>query len=206
MVVQPLTRQRILEAAFRQADEQGLESVTMRSVAAQLGVEAMSLYHHVPNKKAMMDGLVDLLVQVAELPSGELTVEQWIRGTAKGLRSLAQRHPRLVPLFTTRTIPLDDARSARPFESGMSAFCRTGKDVAGGFAAVQSVLLSLVALTQLEATATLQDGTEEQTALSDLAEAEFPLLIQVLDADVGPDAFWDTLVDALVKGLDSHTT
>ena len=66
--------------------------------------------------------------------------------------------------------------------------------------------LSLLALTQLEATATLDDGTEEQTALSALPEAQFPLLIQVLDAEVGPDAFWRTLVDALVLGLDSHTT
>ncbi|GAC1610925.1 MAG: hypothetical protein NVS3B26_20510 [Mycobacteriales bacterium] len=51
----------------------------MRAVAGRLGVEAMSLYHHVPSKQAMIDGLVDLLVQVAALPTGHTTAEEWIR-------------------------------------------------------------------------------------------------------------------------------
>ncbi len=201
MMARPLTRARILQTAFRLADKGGLEAVTMRSVAAKLGVEAMSLYHHVPNKKAMMDGLVDLLVQVADLPSGDLSTEQWIRGTARGLRGLAQQHPRVVPLLSSGPVPLDDPVSAQPFEAGLAAFCREGRDVGQAFAAVQAVLLSLLALTQLESTAALSLGSVEETALSELTTVDFPLLSQVTSAPVGIDDFWDTLVEGLVRGL-----
>lgn len=202
-VATPLSRERVLRAAFEQGDAEGLESVTMRSVAGRLGVEAMSLYNHVPNKKAMLDGLVDLLVQVAALPTGELTVEQWIRGTATGMRALAQQHPRMVPLFSRRPVPLDDPVSARPFESGLAAFVREGRDVAQGFSAVQGVLLSVLALAQLEATAQSDPVPDNATALAALSAEEFPLLAQVQALDPGLADFWQTLTDALVRGLTS---
>ncbi|MGH3651103.1 MAG: TetR/AcrR family transcriptional regulator C-terminal domain-containing protein [Acidimicrobiia bacterium] len=58
----PLSRQRVLEAAVALADEGGLEVLTMRNLAQHLGVEAMSLYYHVENKAALLDGLVDVIV------------------------------------------------------------------------------------------------------------------------------------------------
>ena len=70
----PLTRQLILEAAIEVADDGGLEALTMRKLADALGVEAMSLYHHVANKDALLDGVTDLIVDevnraVDRLPS-----------------------------------------------------------------------------------------------------------------------------------------
>lgn len=205
-VSKPLSRDRVLQAAFAQADADGLDSVTMRSVAARLGVEAMSLYHHVPNKRAVLDGLVDLLIQVADLPTGELTVEQWVRGTAEGLRSLSQQHPRVVPLLTSRALPLNDPRSAQPFEAGLAAFTREGHDIAAAFAAVQAVSVSLLSLATLEATALLEADTDNETSMVGLDPAAFPLLAQVATAEAGMDEFWGTLVDALVRGLDRRTT
>lgn len=205
MATKPLSRQRILKAAFAHADKNGLEALTMRGVAARLGVEAMSLYHHVPSKRAMLDGLVDLLVQVAALPTGDITAEEWIRGAADGLRCLAQKHPRLVPLFTTRAVPLNDARSALPFEAGLSAFSRAGYDLIEGFAALQVVAVSLLAMAQLEATATLdedaQQHSDQQTDVDHLPVADFPLLHQALATPAGLDEFWSVLVEALVRGL-----
>jgi len=57
----PLTRDRVLHTAVKLADAHGIESLTMRRLADQLDVEAMSLYHHTPNKEAILDGLVDLV-------------------------------------------------------------------------------------------------------------------------------------------------
>jgi AcrR family transcriptional regulator len=199
----PLSRDRILKAAFAIADKRGLEAVTMRSVAARLNVEAMSLYHHVPSKKAMLNGLVDLLIQVAALPTGEVTAEQWIRGTADGLRSLAQQHPRLVDLLNSRPVPLDDPESARPFEAGLAAFLREGRDLGEAFAAVQAVALALLAMTQLESNAVLADDNLSQTQVTELPETEFPLLHQLPDAETTLDDFWRTLTDGLVRGLTS---
>lgn len=197
----PLSRDRILKAAFAIADKRGLEALTMRNVAARLNVEAMSLYHHVPSKKAMLNGLVDLLVQVAELPTGEVTAEQWIRGTAEGLRSLARQHPRVVDLLSSRTIPLDDPESAKPFEAGLAAFVREGRDVGEAFAAVQSVALALLSMTQLESTSVLATGTEAGTSIEELPATDFPLLHQVPEAGTSLDDFWSTLTEGLVRGF-----
>ncbi len=63
----PLSRGRVLSAAMAVADVDGLAAVTMRRVASDLGVEAMSLYHHVPSKERLLDGLADaLVVEIAE--------------------------------------------------------------------------------------------------------------------------------------------
>jgi AcrR family transcriptional regulator len=58
----PLTRERVLHAAVDIADHGGIESLTMRNLAQHLGVEAMSLYYHVENKAALLDGVVDVII------------------------------------------------------------------------------------------------------------------------------------------------
>ena len=72
----PLTRERVLRAAVKVADEGGIESVTMRRLAEELGAEAMSLYYHVANKDDVLDGIADAVareineaVDAAEVPS-----------------------------------------------------------------------------------------------------------------------------------------
>ena len=59
----------MLNAAIRLADGGGIESLTMRRLARELGVEAMSLYNHVANKGDLVDAMVDLVVSEIELPA-----------------------------------------------------------------------------------------------------------------------------------------
>jgi AcrR family transcriptional regulator len=59
----PLSRERVLQAAITLADEGGIGAMTMRGLAASLDVEAMSLYYHVENKEALLDGIADAVVQ-----------------------------------------------------------------------------------------------------------------------------------------------
>lgn len=67
----PLSRDRILAAALGLADDQGLDALTMRRLGQELGVEAMSLYHHVSSKEDLLDALADhLLAQVTVPPPG----------------------------------------------------------------------------------------------------------------------------------------
>jgi AcrR family transcriptional regulator len=65
-----LTRERVLRAALAFADERGLEKLSMRKLAQELGVEAMSLYNHVDNKDDIVRGIVNLVVDEVELPAG----------------------------------------------------------------------------------------------------------------------------------------
>lgn len=102
----PLTRERILEAAMALADAEGLDALTMRRLAADLGVEAMSLYHHVPSKDALLGGLVDAIIgEVQDAPS-EGTGADWraaLRDRCLTARDVMVRHPWAPTLIGTRT-------------------------------------------------------------------------------------------------------
>jgi AcrR family transcriptional regulator len=102
----PLSRARVLEAAVLVADRGGVEAITMRRVAQELGVEAMSLYHHVPNKDAILDAVVDVVFAAIELP--EPDGGDWrdaIRGRAHSARAVLSRHSWALGLMDSRRNP-----------------------------------------------------------------------------------------------------
>jgi len=88
----PLSRERVLRAAIALADEGGIESLSMRKLGQQLGVEAMSLYHHVANKDDLLDGIVDAVTSEIEVPSDETDWKEAIRRTAISSHDLFLRH------------------------------------------------------------------------------------------------------------------
>jgi AcrR family transcriptional regulator len=98
----PLNRRRILEAAVRFVDREGLEALSMRKLGADLGVEAMSLYNHVPNKSALLDGMVEVLLGELRVPPENHDWEERIREGWRSFRRLAHEHPNVFPLFLTR--------------------------------------------------------------------------------------------------------
>ena len=98
----PLSRRRVLEAAVRFADREGLGSLTMRRLGAELGVEAMSLYNHVPNKGALLDGMVEVLLGEVEIPPRSKDWEERVRDGYRAFRRLAHEHPNVFPLLVER--------------------------------------------------------------------------------------------------------
>ena len=88
----PLSRERVLRAAIALADEGGIESLSMRKLGQELGVEAMSLYHHVANKDDLLDGIVDAVTSEIEVPSDETDWKEAIRRTAISSHDLFLRH------------------------------------------------------------------------------------------------------------------
>jgi TetR/AcrR family tetracycline transcriptional repressor len=98
----PLNRRRILEAAVRFVDREGLEALSMRKLGADLGVEAMSLYNHVPSKSALLDGMVEVLLGELRVPPENHDWEERIREGWRSFRRLAHEHPNVFPLFLTR--------------------------------------------------------------------------------------------------------
>lgn len=100
-----LDRQRIVNAAIVLADEQGLDALSMRRLAARLDVEAMSLYHHVPNKESLLDGMVDAVFSEIEIPAAADDWQDAMRGRARSARAALQRHPWAVGLLDSRAHP-----------------------------------------------------------------------------------------------------
>src|SRR5215207_11666965 len=88
----PLSRERVLETAVRLADRHGLESLSMRKLADELGVAAMSLYYHVPNKVQLIDGMIDLVFGEIEPPSLDVDWKTAMRRRAVSTREALSRH------------------------------------------------------------------------------------------------------------------
>jgi AcrR family transcriptional regulator len=102
---EPVTRERALRTAMTLADAGGLEAVTMRAVAEALRVEAMSLYHHVPNKDAILDGMVDLVFAQMELPRADLDWKTALRRRTRSVRDVLVRHPWALRIVESRRSP-----------------------------------------------------------------------------------------------------
>jgi AcrR family transcriptional regulator len=101
----PLTRERVLAAAVALADRGGIGSLSMRKLAQELGVEAMSLYHHVANKDDILDGLVDVVFGEIDLPSGDEGWKAAMRRRALSAREALRRHPWATGLMDSRPTP-----------------------------------------------------------------------------------------------------
>jgi AcrR family transcriptional regulator len=95
----------VLQAAVALADDSGIESLTMRKLGQALGVEAMSLYHHVANKDALLDGMVDLVFAEIELPTTGTGWKSAMRQRAISARAALRRHPWAVALMESRRTP-----------------------------------------------------------------------------------------------------
>ncbi|MDA0267354.1 MAG: TetR/AcrR family transcriptional regulator [Cyanobacteria bacterium] len=89
----PLSRDRVLQTAIRLADEEGIAALSMRKLAQELGVKAMSLYNHVANKNDLLDGMVDIVAGEIEVPSPETDWRKAMRRRATSAHAVLLRHP-----------------------------------------------------------------------------------------------------------------
>lgn len=106
----PLSRRRVLRAAVGLADRDGLDSLTMRRLAQEVGAEAMSLYHHVANKEAVYDGIVEVIlgeimaaVDEVEAPSADEDWQAALRARILAAREVFLRHRWATQVFETRS-------------------------------------------------------------------------------------------------------
>lgn len=123
-----LDRQTILAGALELVDREGLGALNMRALAHELGVGTMSLYHHVPNKEALLDGVVEGLLGEIEIPpAASGSWDQRAARMARSLREVALRHPGCVPLLVTR--PFATGPSLQPCEAAFDLLAEAGLDV-----------------------------------------------------------------------------
>src|SRR5919202_1652863 len=101
----PLNKERVLAAAVALADADGVESVSMRRIAQELGVEAMSLYNHVANKDEILDGLVDAVAGEIELPASDTEWKSALRQILLSARDVLMRHRWARSLWMARGMP-----------------------------------------------------------------------------------------------------
>lgn len=207
---EPLSRERVVAAALRIVDADGLDALSMRRLGAALGVEAMSLYHHVPNKSALLDAVVEAIMvedleQVAPMDGPWPDRLRWI---AAGYRRLLLRHPNAVALVATR--PLATAGSMRIVERCLAELTEGGLTPPEALAALNAAVVwtlgyVVAEVGRLPGAAPGADPDAVERAVAALAPVEFPL---VTDAVAGttwglPDGEFMFGLDAVVRGVEA---
>jgi AcrR family transcriptional regulator len=118
----PLSRDRVLRGAIELADERGIEALTMRTLARELGVEAMSLYNHVANKEEIVDGMVDVVMdEINDATSG--ISGDWktaMRQRILAAREILLRHSWVPGVLVSRTT--DSVPQMQYYESLIGLF------------------------------------------------------------------------------------
>jgi AcrR family transcriptional regulator len=102
---EPLSRERILRAAVALADRDGIEGISMRRLATELGVVPMALYKHVANKDELLDGMLDVVVEEFDPPRTDLPWREAVRERILSARAALLRHPWASRVMETRTEP-----------------------------------------------------------------------------------------------------
>ena len=178
-----LTRAAVLRAARRIADEEGVERLTMRRLAAELGVMPNALYTYVPDKEGLLDALIDDLL--AGIDAGG-QVADWRDGLVRVMdssRRLLLAHPRLVPVFLAR--PGLGPNAARLGEITFALLRRGGVE---GERAVVLLIYSL-GFAAFQATRLPDDparSARAEAAFAGLPEDEFPEMHRLARDLAGP--------------------
>lgn len=101
----PLSRERVLRSAVDIADDAGIGALTIRSLAQRLGVKPMSIYYYVPNKSAILDGIVDLIFSEIEVPEAGGDWRSELVRRASSARRVLSRHHWAIGLMESRRSP-----------------------------------------------------------------------------------------------------
>jgi AcrR family transcriptional regulator len=204
---EPLTREQVVEAALRVMDAEGLGAVSMRRVAREVGVEAMSLYNHVRDKEDLLDGVVDLVMRGFAFPEAR-TDGDWVsygRSIARSWRDVLKAHPNVVALFAHRHKPMRSFESLRPMEVGLQALREMGLSVEDSVRAFQVIGGYIMGHVMMESGQTFTPGDEGELDVlaRDLPAHELPCIAAALPfmADRDVDAQFEFGLDLMLDGL-----
>jgi len=204
-----LSRDRIVERAIAIADAEGIEAVSMRRIASDLGATPMALYNHVANKDELMNGIAGQLLK--EIDVSALDPTDWAKAVKIGyteFRRVLLRHPNLLPVLQRKTEMSPDAM--RPIELAMSILQGAGFSPAEALQAHWTLSGFAMGHVLWQMTNPLLDNEDgfslQELAMSHrrmLSDDEFPCLIAALPAmeSYDMDVAWEFGIDAIVEGL-----
>jgi AcrR family transcriptional regulator len=204
---EPLTRDRVIEAAMQVMDEEGLEAVSMRRIAREVGVEAMSLYHHVEDKEDLLDGICERVMSAFEFPEPVGDWAEDCRRGARAWRNLLKMHPNVMRLFAEERGPIRSVDSMRPTEYALRLLRGAGlseRDTAQAFHAFGGYIQGFVMMEL----GSIPGGADAEHVKAHAALAaelpdEFETLASVAPyfIECGADEQFEFGLDLLIRGL-----
>ena len=200
----PLTRERILDAALAIVDQDGYDALTMRSLGQELGVEAMSLYHHFPNKDRLVAGLADRVTSEFQLGEGGGDWREDLRRAGRSCWSVVMRHPNALPALVAS--PLVTEQSPRRLsEIILRILGRAGLDTAEAhrmFRVLQALLIGAGFMFRARPDAA---AIEAQVRDLDRSETPYPLLRKALTSPeiLEREQDFEAGLEALILGIEA---
>jgi AcrR family transcriptional regulator len=205
-----LSRDRIVERAVEIADAEGIEAVSMRRIASDLGATPMALYNHIANKDELMNGIAGHLL--SEIDLSALDMSDWAKAIKTGysdFRRVLLRHPNLLPVLQRKTEMSADA--LRPVELAISVLQGAGFSPDEALKAHWTLSGFVMGHVLWQMTNPFLENQEEVTAPQIMAmnhrrvitPEEFPCLFTTLPAmeACDMDEAWEFGIDAIIQGL-----
>jgi len=203
---EPLTRARVLAVALQLIDDAGLDHFSMRRLAARLGVDPMTIYYHLPNKAAVLDGVVEAVMGEFRVPTGSGPIEERWRATARAYRDLLRSHPHMLPIIATWPIATPGGWDA--LEAMLAPLQETGLRGSEAVAVLQlmGALINGLVLAEvgLPPGGVPDRSTEEkQAAMDGLTPERFPQIATALAQGGVPDLdrTFELAMDLIERGL-----
>jgi AcrR family transcriptional regulator len=177
----PVSLERALDVALSVADGEGIDAVTMRRLARELGIEAASLYHHLRGKEDILDGLVDAVANEIELPEASADWRIAISLRAHNTRAVLRRHPWAISLMASRRTP--GPATLRLLEAGIRSFREGGFTIPLAAHAVSTVDSYVHGFVLQEVNLPFRDESELAAMTAAIMESfpasEFPYLFEL---------------------------
>jgi AcrR family transcriptional regulator len=199
----PLTRERVIDAALHIMDTEGLDAVSMRHVAREVGVEAMSLYNHVRDKDDLLNGVIERVMGGFMFPDRGPT-DDWVaygRRLAFAWRDVLRTHPTVMQLFAERKrgTSLD---TMRPMEAALAVLRGAGlgeREAVQAFHAIGGFIFGYVMMES----GYLPGGQQNAQAFPPVPEGELPNVAACLPylADCDFDEEFTFGLDLMLEGL-----
>lgn len=198
-----LTRDLIVDAAVGLIERDGADALSMRRLGAELGVEAMSLYHHVPNRAELLGAVSDRMLAPLQAIELERGWQEACRSFAHALRGIAVERPATFSLVGVR--PIDTPTALRVVERLLAVLVEEGFSARDALAVYRAVASYARGYALAEAVGFTVDAADSgvRDRLEALSSSEFPILsgrareLATLDADSGFERGLDALMGSL---------
>lgn len=210
----PLTRDLVMRAALELVDADGVEGLSMRRLGRALDRDPMALYRHADTKTALLDGVVELVLEDLSVDADAADWESELRRVARRYRAIAVTHPRVVPLLVTRPLAtplaLRPHGTLRPLEATLDLLVRSGFDDVDALH-IYRMFFGLLQGHVLNELQELVDNPEEtddllRLGLHRLPISEFPILRGLAPALASYDGAGELErgLDILISGLQAR--
>lgn len=208
MAARGLTREMLTATALRIVDSEGLDALSMRRLGAELRVDPMAAYRHIPNKGILLDEVAEAVMSEIDTDAVDASLpwQEQLRALALAYLATLMAHPHAAPLIAERS--LRTPGSLRVVEQALRIMTDAGAQLSDAVATIDAIGLLSAGIAQASGASLEPAGRAAGNRYAGLPPAEFPLLARAGEAGALSDGLSDVLgfaIDAMIAALVATT-